>query len=110
MKRVLESGLAIGAGVCIAALATVVHNYTIARFPIGLVVAIAGSAATSRFLGVRFGRRGVRFWFFVGWTALVLRAAIFGNSEELLIMANGTGNTFLGLGFVVVLLTIWSRI
>ena len=110
MKRVLESGFALGVGICIAALATVVHNYTIARFPIGLVVAIAGSAATSRFLGIRFGRRGVRFWFFLGWTALVLRGASFGNSDELLIMANGTGNAFLGLGFIVVLLSIWSRI
>jgi len=110
VRRVLESGFALGVGICIAVLATAVHNYTIARLPIGLVVAIVGSAAASRFLGIRFGRRGVRFWFFLGWTALVLRGASFGNSDELLIMANGTGNAFLGLGFIVVLLSIWSRI
>lgn len=110
MTRGLSNIVALGSGLIIGALGTVVHNLTFGWFPFGLIIAIFGSAAASKVIGVRFGRRGVRFWFFVGWTLIVLRAAIFGNSDELLIMANGTGNTYLGLGFLVVLLTIWARV
>ena len=110
MKRGAMNIIALGCGLFIGALGTLVHNITLGWFPLGLLIAIVGSGAASKVIGVRFGRRGVRFWFFVGWMLIVLRAAIFGNSDELLIMANSTGNAFLGLGFLVVLLTIWSRI
>lgn len=110
MRRLFENLFAIAAGVIIAVFGTVIHNYSIGWFPFGVMVAVLASASASILLGIRCGRRGVRFWFLVGWIAIVLRAATFGNSDELLIMANGPGNGYLGLGFLVVLLSIWARI
>ena len=110
MRRILENLIAIIAGVIIGALGTVVHNFSLGWFPLGVIVALLGSYAASKALGIRFGRRAVRIWFLIGWTLIVLRASIFGNSDELLIMANGPGNAYLGLGFLVVVITIWTRL
>ena len=110
MKRLVENLSSLAVGIVIAALAIVVHNFAIASVPVGLLVGLAASVAASKVLGVRFGRRGVRLWFLIGWTALTLRASIFGNGDELLIMANGAGNAFLSLGFLLVLITIWTRL
>ena len=110
MRRTFEYFLAIIAGVIIGGLGTLVHNYALGWFPLGVIAALLGSFAASKALGIRFGRRDVRIFFLLGWTLVVLRASIFGNSDELLIMANGTGNTYLGLGFLLVIMSIWSRI
>lgn len=110
MRLIFENLIAIIAGVIIGGLGTVVHNFSLGWFPLGVIVALLGSYAASKALGIRFGRRAVRIWFLIGWTLIVLRASIFGNSDELLIMANGPGNAYLGLGFLVVVITIWTRL
>jgi hypothetical protein len=110
MSGAFANLLATLAGVIIGGLGTLVHNFSLGWFPLGVLVALMGSFAASKALGMYFGRRDVRIFFLLGWTLIVLRASIFGNSDELLIMANGTGNTYLGLGFLLVVLGIWSRI
>jgi hypothetical protein len=110
MRRTFENILAIISGVIIGGLGTVVHNFSLGWFPFGVLVALSGSFTASKALGIRFGRKAVRIWFLIGWTLIVLRASIFGNSDELLIMANGTGNTYLGLGFLLVVIAIWTRL
>jgi hypothetical protein len=110
VKRSLENPLALVSGIIIGTLGTIVHNLSIGWFPYGLIIALAGSYGASKLVGVQAGRRGVRFWFFIGWLLITLRGAIFGNSDELLIMANNAGNAYLGLGFLLVLASIWARI
>lgn len=110
MRRAIENFSALLVGVVIGTLGVVVHNFFIGWFPVGLLAALFGSVAASAVLGIRSGRRGVRFWFLLGWLLITLRAALFGNSDELLIMANGAGNTYLGLGFLLVLVSIWTRL
>lgn len=110
MKRFTENVLAIVFGIFISGLGVLIHNYRIGWFPAGLIVALLGTYSASRIIGARYGRRGARFWFLVGWTAIALRGASFGNGDELLIMANGPGNAFLGLGFLLVVLSIGTRL
>lgn len=110
MNRISQNLLALLIGLVIGALGTVVHNFALGWFPLGLLVALLGSASATRIIGVRFARRGVRFWFLLGWSAIVFRAATFGNSDELLIMSNNAGNAYLALGFALVLGNIWARI
>lgn len=110
MRRSLENLFAIIAGAIIGGLGTVVHNFSLGWFPLGVLVALLGSFAASKVVGIRTGRRAIRIWFLLGWTLIVLRASIFGNSDELLIMANGAGNAYLGLGFLLVVIAIWTRL
>jgi hypothetical protein len=110
MRRLIENFSTFTAGVIIGALGVVVHNFSIGWFPLGLIAALVGSFAATRVIGIYLGRRGVRLWFLLGWTFIALRGGIFGNSDELLIMSNGAGNAFLGLGFLLVLVGIWARI
>ena len=110
MSRLFGNLFAIGSGILAGALAILIHNFYIGWLPLGLIVGLLGCLATSQLIGVQFGRRGVRFWFVLGWTVIALRAATFGNGDELLIMANGAGNTFLGLGFLLMVISIWVRL
>lgn len=110
MKRIFENFTGLASGVIIGTLGVVVHNFSIGWFPLGLILALLGSVAANRILGIHWGRRGVRFWFLLGWSLIALRGGVFGNSDELLIMANGAGDAYLGLGFILVLVSIWARI
>jgi hypothetical protein len=110
MKRTLENLFGIAAGIVIGALGVLIHNFTFGFFPFGLAIALLGGFSASKILGERYGRRGIRFWFLVGWTLVTVRGATFGNGDELLIMSNGAGNTFLALGFLLMLVSIWSRL
>lgn len=110
MRRIVENFVGIATGALIGGAGVLVHNISIGWFPGGLLVALLGAMSASKILGVRFGRRGIRIWFLLGWSAIALRGATFGNGEELLIMANGSGDTFLAVGFLLVLVSIWSRI
>jgi hypothetical protein len=110
MRTSIENLFAIFAGAIIGTAGALVHNLALGPVPIGVIAAIAGSVAASLYIGSRMGRRSARFWFLLGWGALTLRASIFGNSDELLVMANGPGNAYLGLGFLLVLISIRARI
>ncbi len=110
MKRALENIFGIAVGVFVGGFGVLVHNFALGSFPVGLVIGLIGGFSASKILGERFGRRAIRFWFLVGWTLVTLRGASFGNGDELLIMSNGSGNTFLALGFLLMLVSIWSRL
>ncbi len=110
MRRVPENLFGLAAGVLIGGCGVLVHNFSLGWFPLGLLVGLLGGFSASKVLGVRFGRRSIRFWFLLGWSAATLRAATFGNGEELLVMSNGTGNTFLALGFLLMVASIGSRL
>lgn len=110
MRRVFENALAFASGAVISVLGIFIHNFFLGWFPLGLIVGLTGSVAASRIIGIKYGRRGVRFWMAAGWILLTLRGATFGNGDELLIMANGAGNTFLGLGFLLMVGSIWTRL
>lgn len=110
MRRLFENLSTLLFGIFIGALGVIVHNFFVGWFPVGLILSLLGTLAASRLVGIHYGRRGVRLWFLLGWSFISLRGGIFGNSDELLIMANGAGNAFLGLGFLLLIVSIWARI
>ena len=110
MRRFSENLIGIAVGILVGGCGVLVHNFYLGRFPLGLLIALLGSFSASAIMGVRFGRRSIRFWFVLGWIAVTLRGATFGNGDELLVMSNGAGNTLLALGFLLMLASIWSRL
>lgn len=99
--------LGVFAGACTAVLATLIHAWI---FPAGIIIAISGSVAVSFLLGQYFGSRILKVGFAFGWLGLIVRAATFGNSDELLISNNPAGNLLLTLGFFAVLIGIGARV
>lgn len=98
-------------GILIGALtgivATLVHAW---GFPLGILIALSGSYVVTYLLGQYFGSRIAKIGFAIGWVSIILRASLFGNSDELLISNNSSGNLLLTLGFLVVLIGIGARV
>ena len=88
-------------------LAVLIHAW---GFPLGILIAVSGSYAVTYLLGQYFGSRVAKIGFAIGWIAIILRAALFGNSDELLISNNLAGNLILTIGFLIVLIGIGARV
>jgi len=88
-------------------LAVLVHAW---GFPLGILIAVSGSYVVTYLLGQYFGSRIAKIGFAIGWVSIILRGALFGNSDELLISNNSSGNLLLTIGFLIVLIGIGARV
>ena len=88
-------------------LAVLIHAW---GFPLGILIAVIGSYVVTYLLGQYFGSRISKIGFTIGWIAIILRASLFGNSDELLVSNNSSGNLLLTLGFLIILIGLGARV
>lgn len=75
--------------------------------PAGLILALAGSAATFWSLGRHYGKRRFKVAALLGWLIVINDATTFGDGGELLIQGDRAGMTFLASALTIVLLSIF---
>jgi hypothetical protein len=98
--NLLSAIRALVVGGVVGALATLSHA---ALFPLGLLIALAGSFAALRLLALRSRTRWASFIALIGWVVVVYPASIAGGEGELLIWNTPAGNLFLVGGLLAVL-------
>ncbi|MFM9151586.1 MAG: DUF6113 family protein [Candidatus Planktophila sp.] len=74
--------------------------------PAGLILALAGSAATFWSIGRQYGKRRFKVVAFVGWLVVINDATTFGDGGELLVQGDRAGITFLVSALAVVIISI----
>jgi hypothetical protein len=75
--------------------------------PAGLILALAGSAATFWSIGRHYGKRRFKVAALLGWLIVINDATTFGDGGELLIQGDRAGMTFLASVSTIVLLSIF---
>lgn len=75
--------------------------------PAGLILALAGSAATFWSIGRHYGKRRFKVAALLGWLVVVNDATTFGDGGELLVQGDRAGMTFLASGAAIVILSIF---
>ena len=75
--------------------------------PTGLILALAGSAATFWSIGRHYGKRRFKVAALLGWLIVINDATTFGDGGELLIQGDRAGMTFLASGLTIVVLSIF---
>ena len=75
--------------------------------PAGLILALAGTAATFWSIGRRYGKRRFKVAALLGWLIVINDATTFGDGGELLIQGDRAGMTFLASGLTIVVLSIF---
>ena len=74
--------------------------------PAGLILALAGSAATFWSIGRRYGKRRFKVAALLGWLVVIFDAKTLGGGE-LLVQGDHIGNTFLASAFSIVLISVY---
>jgi len=90
-------------GITLGFTGVILHN---ALPPIGLIAALAVTFFGIKLIGDKSGSRAEKVVAGVGWSAIFFTAASTGNSYELLIIGNSTGNFYLFAGFLALLAAI----
>ena len=75
--------------------------------PAGLILALAGSAATFWTIGRHYGKRRFKVTALLGWLIVINDATTFGDGGELLVQGDRAGMTFLASGLTIVVLSIF---
>ena len=75
--------------------------------PAGLILALAGSAATFLSIGRHYGKSRFKVSALLGWLIVINDATTFGDGGELLIQGDRAGMTFLASALTIVLLSIF---
>lgn len=75
--------------------------------PAGLILALAGSAATFWSIGRRYGKRRFKVVALIGWLFVINDATTFGNGGELLVQGDRAGMTFLASSLTIVIVSIF---
>jgi hypothetical protein len=75
--------------------------------PAGLILALAGSAATFWSIGRHYGKRRFKMAALAGWLVVVNDATTFGAGGELLVQGDRAGLTFLASASSIVILSIF---
>jgi hypothetical protein len=75
--------------------------------PAGLILALAGSAATFWSIGRRYGKRRFKVIAFLGWLTVINDATKLGDGGELLVQGDRLGMTFLASALTVVVVSIF---
>jgi len=75
--------------------------------PAGLILALAGSAATFWTIGGHYGKRRFKVTALLGWLIVINDATTFGDGGELLVQGDRAGMTFLASGLTIVVLSIF---
>ena len=74
--------------------------------PVGLVIAILGSASTIWAIGRHYGARSFTLIASIAWALILWRASSFGVGNELLVQGNPEGSALVFLGLVALFIVI----
>lgn len=75
--------------------------------PAGLILALAGSAATFWSIGRQYGKRRFKVVALAGWLLVINDATTFGDGGELLVQGDRAGMTFLVSALAIVIISIF---
>lgn len=75
--------------------------------PAGLILALAGSAATFWSIGRQYGKHRFKVVALAGWLLVINDATTFGDGGELLVQGDRAGMTFLVSALTVVIISIF---
>jgi hypothetical protein len=75
--------------------------------PVGLILALVGSATTFWSIGRHYGKRRFKVVALLGWLIVINDATTFGDGGELLVQGDRTGMTFLASAFSIVALSMF---
>jgi hypothetical protein len=75
--------------------------------PAGLILALAGSAATFWSIGRHYGKRRYKVVALAGWLLVINDATTFGDGGELLVQGDRAGMTFLVSALAIVIISIF---
>ena len=75
--------------------------------PAGLVLALAGTAATFWSIGRHYGKRRIKVAALLGWLIVINDATTYGDGGELLVQGDRAGMTFLGSALTIVVVSIY---
>jgi len=99
MKMIYSAALGVMAGIA----AVLLHIF---YPPVGLVIAILGSATTVWAIGRQFGSRSFKLIASIAWALILWRASTFGVGNELLVQGNPEGSALVFLGLVALFIVI----
>jgi hypothetical protein len=68
--------------------------------PVGLIIALLGSASTIWAIGRNYGSRSYKLIASIAWILILWRASSFGVGNELLVQGNSEGTALVFLGFI----------
>jgi hypothetical protein len=74
--------------------------------PAGLILALAGTAATFWSIGRSYGKSRFKVLALLGWIVVVIDATTYGDGGELLVQGDTAGTTFLVSAFIIVLISV----
>ena len=75
--------------------------------PAGLVLALAGTAATFWSIGRHYGKRRFKVAALLGWLIVINDATTYGDGGELLVQGDRAGMTFLASALTIVVVSIY---
>jgi hypothetical protein len=93
MKIIYSAAL----GVLTAIAAVLLHIF---YPPVGLIIALLGSASTIWAIGRNYGSRSYKLIASIAWILILWRASSFGVGNELLVQGNSEGTALVFLGFI----------
>jgi hypothetical protein len=99
MKMIYSAALGVMAGIA----AVLLHIF---YPPVGLVIAILGSATTVWAIGRQFGSRTFKIIASIAWALILWRASTFGVGNELLVQGNSEGSALVLLGLLALFIVI----
>lgn len=75
--------------------------------PAGLILALAGTAATFWSIGRHYGKIRFKFLALLGWVVIIIDATTYGDGGELLVQGDRAGMTFLASALTIVVISIF---
>lgn len=69
--------------------------------PVGLVIALIGSASTIWAIGRYYGSRRLKLIASIAWALVIWRASSFGVGNELLVQGNSQGSALVFVGLIL---------
>ena len=99
MKMIYSAALGVMAGIA----AVLLHIF---YPPVGLVIAILGSATTVWAIGRQVGSRSFKLIASSAWALILWRASTFGVGNELLVQGNSEGSALVLLGLLALFIVI----
>ena len=78
--------------------------------PAGLILALAGTAATFWSIGRHYGKIRFKFLALLGWVVIIIDATTYGDGGELLVQGDRAGMTFLASALTIVVISIFLPI
>ena len=69
--------------------------------PVGLVIALLGSASTIWAIGRHYGSRRLKLIASIAWGLVIWRASSFGVGNELLVQGNSEGSALVFVGLIL---------